>query len=146
MIKISTLLAVAGVGIASAQIAHAQVKESPWTFGVKAGVSIPTNKNVDDRFLSLDLGGTVEYQLQNGFYLSSGLEFIGKGVNVTDQYTITTATVTGKDILKTENSSGSNDLIGTFMQMFRQEQTVPYLNLKASGLQVFQRIRLPVHS
>ncbi len=114
MMKISTLSVVAATCIASTLCTQAQTKESPWTFGVKAGVSIPTNKNVDDHFLSLDLGGTVDYQLKNRFYLSSGLEFIGKGVRVSDKYT--TTSTDGSKIIR-EGTQSSGDLIATFIQV-----------------------------
>ena len=84
--KISTLLAVAGISIASTQIADAQTNESPWTFGVKAGANIAntSSKNESGR-IGFNVGGTVEYKLSDRFFLQSGLEFTSKGSKLKEQ-------------------------------------------------------------
>lgn len=86
MMKISTLLAVAGISIASTQIADAQTNESPWTFGVKAGANIAntSSKNESGR-IGFNVGGTVEYKLSDRFFLQSGLEFTSKGSKLKEQ-------------------------------------------------------------
>lgn len=88
MMKISTLLAVAGISIASTQIADAQTNESPWTFGVKAGVNIANTSSKDETGRTgFNVGGTVEYKLSDRFFLQSGLEFTTKGSKMNYNYT-----------------------------------------------------------
>ena len=87
MMKISTLSVVAATCIASTLCTQAQTKESPWTFGVKAGANIAntSNKNESGR-TGFNVGGTVEYKLANRFFLQSGLEFTTKGSKANYSY------------------------------------------------------------
>lgn len=86
--RIFTLLAVSGIILCSAPTIKAQESQSPWTFGVKAGVNASTFKVQDGSSLSntegiagFNGGVTVEYALRNNFFLSSGLEFTTKGAD-----------------------------------------------------------------
>lgn len=90
-----TLLSVLGIGLCTAPVIQAQTSESPWTFGVKAGVNLSTfnvgdsptstSSNTDGR-IGLNGGITVEYALRNNFFLSSGLEFTTKGADYSKSY------------------------------------------------------------
>lgn len=87
MTKISTLFVVAGVSIATIQTADAQTGKSPWTFGVKTGVNIANTSSKNEKGRTgFNVGGTVEYQLNNSFFLQSGLEFTTKGSKWNDSY------------------------------------------------------------
>ena len=91
--RIFTFLVVLGVGLWTAPVINAQQSKSPWTFGVKTGVNISTY-NVDggsdysntDGVIGFNGGVTVDYQLKNRFYLSSGLEFTTKGADFSQMY------------------------------------------------------------
>jgi len=79
-----TLLTVSGFCLCvAAPVLKAQEKKSPLTFGVKAGVNAATN---NDGYSSNGNGNgftggvTVEYDLGNRFYLSSGLEYANKSM------------------------------------------------------------------
>lgn len=86
--KTFTLLAISGISLCAAPIVKAQKAESPWTFGVKAGINASTF-NVDthstpgntEGTIGFNGGVTVEYALRKGFFLSSGLEFTTKGAD-----------------------------------------------------------------
>ncbi|MBD8349861.1 porin family protein [Dysgonomonas sp. HGC4] len=86
--KTFTLLAISGISLCAAPVVKAQKAESPWTFGVKAGINASTF-NVDthstpgntDGTIGFNGGVTVEYALRKGFFLSSGLEFTTKGAD-----------------------------------------------------------------
>ncbi|MBF0574561.1 porin family protein [Dysgonomonas sp. GY617] len=88
--KFRTLLTISGICLCSTPIINAQETQSPWTFGVKAGVNLSTFKSDGTTLSSMDGttgfngGVTVEYALRNNFFLHSGLEFTTKGA---DYYT-----------------------------------------------------------
>lgn len=91
--KIFTLLAVSGIILCATPTIKAQESQSPWTFGVKAGVNASTFKVDDGSILSntegiagFNGGVTVEYALRNNFFLSSGLEFTTKGADYSTSY------------------------------------------------------------
>lgn len=81
-----TLLAITGIGLCTAPVVNAQKTQSPWTFGVKAGINA-AGANVSNNYPLESISGiagfnggvTAEYALRNRFFLSSGLEFTTKG-------------------------------------------------------------------
>ncbi|PXV65462.1 outer membrane protein with beta-barrel domain [Dysgonomonas alginatilytica] len=92
--KTFALLAISGISLCAAPVIKAQKAESPWTFGVKAGINSSTfnigngsTPNNTDGIIGFNGGVTMEYALRNGFFLSSGLEFTTKGAdNGTSSY------------------------------------------------------------
>lgn len=64
------------ISVLSIQKATAQENSSPWKFGVKAGMNITNSgQNYQSSKPGFNVGGTVEYDLKNNFFLQSGLEF-----------------------------------------------------------------------
>lgn len=83
MMKISTLCTVIGITLVTTQITEVKAQESPWKFGAKAGVNVANTSSKDESGrVGFNVGGTVEYQLNNRFFLQSGLEFTTKGSKI----------------------------------------------------------------
>ncbi|SHF59800.1 porin family protein [Dysgonomonas macrotermitis] len=74
--RISTLIIFLGIGACTLSSVQAQEKESPWTFGVKAGINLSDSEmGASETKTGFTGGVTVEYALKDNFFLSSGLEF-----------------------------------------------------------------------
>ena len=85
--KFLTLLTISGICLCSTPLIQAQESQSPWTFGVKAGVNLSTFKSdgtdfsINNGTTGFNGGITVEYALRNNFFLHSGLEYTTKGAD-----------------------------------------------------------------
>lgn len=85
--KFLTLLGISGICLCSTPLTKAQESQSPWTFGIKAGINASnfksdgTDLSTMDGITGFNGGITVEYALRNNFFLHSGLEYTTKGAD-----------------------------------------------------------------
>ncbi|WP_165040386.1 porin family protein [Dysgonomonas sp. ZJ709] len=129
------LVVIMSIGFGCILSVNAQ-EDSRFTFGVKTGVNLSNSSlSIADPRVGFNIGGTVDYELSKGFFLSSGLEFTTKGAKFSERY------------FATEISESSNIVIGdkesNFNLMYLQVPlTIGYkiplakslsLNLNAGG-------------